>query len=98
MAQKKYDLAVKIESYTDRQGQQKNRYQNIGAVIEGDRGPYLLLDRHFNPAGIPNPENRPNVIVSMFEPRDPGQQGQGQRQQQPQRQSSGFGDDYIPFD
>ena len=91
MATKKYDLAVKVDTYTDRNGEQKNRYQNVGAVIEGERGPYLLLDRYFNPAGVPNPDNRPNVIVSMFEPRD---RDGGPAKTDP---APAGGNDHIPF-
>lgn len=70
MSRKIYDLAVKVDTYT-KNGEEKNRYQNIGAVLEkDDGGKFILLDRYFNPAGVPNPENRPNVIVSMFPPRD----------------------------
>ena len=68
MATKKYDLAVKVGSY-EKNGQTKNRYVNVGALIEGERGPYLLMDRYFNAAGIPNPDNRANVIISLFEPK-----------------------------
>jgi len=64
---KKYDLCVKVGEYTDKQGKPKGRYENVGAVIEGDKGPYLILKRTFNPAGVPNPENRDTVIVSCFD-------------------------------
>jgi hypothetical protein len=84
---KKYDLAVKVGTY-EKNGETKNRYQNVGAVIEGERGPYILLDRHFNPAGIANPDNRSNVIISMFEPRDNSGGGRGG--------DGGFKDD-VPF-
>jgi hypothetical protein len=54
-------------------------------VLEGQSGPYLLLDRTFNPAGVPNPDNRSNLIVSLFEPREKqqGQQHQAVRQRAP---------------
>mgnify|MGYP000739297464 CR=1 FL=1 len=88
-----FDLAVVVGEYTDRNGQPKKRYQNVGAVMQGQNGgQYLLLDRHFNPAGIPNPENRGNVIVSCFEPRQQGQQPppqQGYGQQPPPQQGYG---------
>lgn len=68
MSQKIYDLAVKVGEYQDREsGQTKGKYQNIGAIIQkNDGGRFMLLDRFFNPAGIPNPENRTNIIVSLF--------------------------------
>lgn len=68
MSKKRYDLAVKTGTYM-KDGEEKNRYQNIGAVFQGDNGFYMVLDRTFNPAGVPNPDNRDGVIVSMFEPR-----------------------------
>jgi len=83
---KKYDLAVKVGSY-QKDGETKNRYQNVGAVIDGERGPYILLERWFNPAGVPNPEDRSNVIISMFEPRDRNSGGGG---------GGGFNDN-VPF-
>lgn len=104
MAMKKlYDLAVKTSSYTDRNtGQEKGRYENVGAVMQGDDGnKFLMFKRTFNPAGVPNPESRDTLIVSMFAPRE--QQGQQNHQPpaRPQAESlpSG-GDPYsedIPF-
>lgn len=70
MATKKYDAAVKTGEYTDRNGEKKSRYENVGTVMMGDNGPYLILKRTFNPAGVPNPENRDSLVVSFFEPRE----------------------------
>ena len=101
MATKKYDLAVKVSSYTDRNGESKNRYENIGAVFQGDNGPYLVLKRSFNPAGVPFKEGSDSIIVSCFEPRE--RDGDGGQRQAPARQSapaSGGGmdmNDDIPF-
>lgn len=69
MAQKKYDLAVKTGSY-EKNGETKSRYQNIGAVFQGENGPYIVLNRFFNPAGVPFKEGSDSIIVSCFEPRD----------------------------
>lgn len=80
---KKYDLAVKTGEYTNKDGQKKNKYQNIGAVIEGENGPYILLDKTFNPAGIQDGKN--SVLISMFAVNN-----------QNQMPPNGFGDD-IPF-
>lgn len=66
---KKYDLAVKVGSYVDRDGKEKNRYQNVGVVLEGQYGPYILLNRWFNPAGVPADPNKDSIIVSLFKPR-----------------------------
>ena len=68
MATKKtYDLAVKVGTYS-KDGETKNRYHNIGSVmVKDDGGKFILLDRCFNIAGVPNPDNRDTVIVSLFE-------------------------------
>ncbi len=76
-ARKKYDLAVVTGTYTDNSGAQKNRYQNVGAVMEKeDGGTFIMLERWFNPAGVPNPDNRSNLLLSMFPPKDQQQQQQ----------------------
>ena len=88
---KKYDLTVKIGEYTTRDGQTKAKWHNVGAVMEKDDGSrFILLDRHFNPAGVPNPENRGNVLLSMFAPRD----NQGQQSPPPAPASD---PDDVPF-
>ena len=65
---KKYDLAVKVGSYTDREGNNKNRWENIGAIMHGDNGFYMMLKRTFNPAGVAGQNDRDSILVSMFEP------------------------------
>lgn len=60
------DLAVKVGSY-ERDGKTKNRYLNVGSKMEGDNGSFFLLNRTFNPAGVPNPDNRDSIILSVFE-------------------------------
>ncbi|MGL4752828.1 MAG: hypothetical protein ACRCXB_10535 [Aeromonadaceae bacterium] len=77
-AQKIKDLAVKVGSYTDGQGQEKGRYQNVGSLMRSDDGnEFVVLHRWFNPAGVPNPDNRDSVIISCFEPKQQQQQQQG---------------------
>ena len=76
MNRKKYDIVAKTGSYQNAQGETKNRYQNVGAVIQGDNGPYLMLAKWFNPAGVPDDRGGESVLLSLFEPRDPNQQGQ----------------------
>ena len=79
MPQKLRDLVVKTGTYTDGQGQEKACWQNIGALMKSDDGgEFVILHRWFNPAGIPNPDNRDSVLVSCFKPE---QQGQGRQQQ-----------------
>ena len=85
-----YDLAVKTGSY-EKDGQTKGRYQHVGKVMEdNDGGKFIIMNRTFNPAGVPNPEGRDTVIISCFTSKPfapPAQQpaaGQGM-------------DDEIPF-
>jgi len=91
---KKYDLAVKTGSYQDNQGQTKNRYQNIGAVMQGDNGPFLLLDPLINLAAVPREPGKDRVMVSCFEPNKDAQQP---RAAAPQRSQPAMADDDIPF-
>lgn len=74
MAHKISDLAVKTGEYVDQQGQTKGRYENVGSLMQGDNGMFLILKRTFNPAGVPNPESKDSVIVSCFEKQEQGQQ------------------------
>lgn len=53
------DLAVKVGD--------KN-WVNIGCIVEkDDGGKFMIMNRTFNPAGVPNPDNRDTLIVSMFD-------------------------------
>ena len=71
---KKYDLVVKVGEYTDGQGQTKGRFKNVGVMMEGQNGPYILLDRTFNPAGVGGNDGRESIIVSLYEPKQDGNQ------------------------
>ena len=107
-ARKLYDLAVKVSEYQDNQGNKKGRWQNVGAVMQGDDGgKFIMLAKWFNPAGVPDFSGRggESLLLSMFEPKDQnGQQqgggGQQQRQAPPQRsappQQNQY-DDETPF-
>lgn len=65
------DLAVKTGTYTGADGRDKGRYENVGHVLQDDSGAKLYcLKRTFSPAGVPNPDNRDTVILSVFEPRE----------------------------
>jgi hypothetical protein len=100
-----YDLAVKTGSYTNQSGEQKNRYQNVGAVFEkDDGGRFISLAKWFNPAGVVDERGGESILLSMFEPRDKQQQSQiGQTKHQPQaqqpsaQQQAQLDDDDIPF-
>jgi len=84
------DLAVKTGTY-QKDGQTKNRYMNVGIVMRGDDGnEFILLERTFNPAGVPNPDGKSTVLISMFDVKD------GQAKQEPVAQSVDDVDS-IPF-
>lgn len=73
MTHKLYDLAVKTGSYT-KNSEEKGRYENIGSVMQSDKGQFLILKRTFNPAGVPNPDDKDSILVSCFEPKESQQQ------------------------
>lgn len=76
MAKKLYDLAVKTGTY-QKNGETKGRYQNVGAVMQGDDGgKFIFLSAWFNPAGVDRRDGSESILLSMFEPRDPNQSGQ----------------------
>ncbi len=84
---KLYDLCAKTGDYTDREGNIKATWQNVGVVMEGEQGKkFVLLERWFNPAGIANPDNRSNVLLSMFPPKE-----------KPAPSGADQGDDPPPF-
>lgn len=64
---KTHDLVVKTGEY-EVNGEKKNRYMNIGAMMTSEKGPYILIDKTFNPAGIQDGKNR--ILVSIFEVRE----------------------------
>lgn len=86
--QKLYDVVVKTGEYQSN-GETKGRYENIGTMMQGDNGPFLILKRTFNPAGVPNPDNKDSVIVSLFEPQQQNNQ-QGQQQNNQQNNQGGY--------
>ena len=68
---KTHDLAVKTGSYTDAQGNDKGRYLNVGLILTNEKNEkMMLLNRTFNPAGVPNPDGKDTVIISRFEVKD----------------------------
>lgn len=106
-ATKVKDIAVKTGEY-QKDGQTKGRYENIGSIFKSDDGgTFLLMKRTFNPAGVPNPDNRDTVLISVFDLKDSegGQRSgggatlrnnEGPRQAAQTRQSDVANDD-IPF-
>ena len=69
MSTKKYDVVCKTGSYQTPDGKTKNNYVNVGTILENEGREFMVMNRHFNPAGLPNPDNRATIILSFFEPK-----------------------------
>lgn len=71
MIDKKYDIKVKVGSYT-KAGQTKAVYKTIGTILPGDNGhPFMLLDAAYlsmQLLALANPDNKDKIVCSMFEP------------------------------
>lgn len=93
MTHKLQDIAVKTGEYTNAQGEVKGRYENIGSLMQGNEGQFLILKRTFNIAGVPNPDNKDSIIASLFDPKQQNNQGQQQNNKQ---QQSGYGQQNTP--
>ena len=90
MATKKYDIAVKVGEYTAKDGSQKGRWQNVGVMMEGDNGPFLMLAKWFNPAGVMDTRGGESILLSLFEPKQyENGDGQGKQREQAAVRSSG---------
>lgn len=97
MATKKlYDLAVKTGTFTDKNGEEKGRWENVGSVLEMEEGAkMILLKRSFNPAGVPFKAGSDQIALSMFSP-DKDKVKEQKSRQIDREDESAFGDD-IPF-
>lgn len=88
-------LTAKVEEY-QKDGQTKGKYIEIGVLMDGQNGEYLLLDPSISLAGVLAKQNalaatkcqpqRSSVMVSVFE-NSQQQQGWGQPQQPAMQQS-----------
>lgn len=89
------DLAVKVSSYTDRNGQEKGRWKNVGAVLKNEKGEtMIMLDRSFNPAGVPFKDGSDQIAISVFDLRDDDRQAAPAPAPAPAPSAA---DDDIPF-
>lgn len=71
MAIKTHDLKVKTGEYTNSAGEKKGRYITVGRIMQADDGKeYIMLDKTFNPAGVPDLSGRggDSILISKFEP------------------------------
>ena len=95
------DIVVKNGSYTDREGNEKKRYVNIGHLHEGQHGKYITLDAHVNLAGFERKDGDTRVFANLYKKKDRqqegGQQEGGRRQAPAPEPSTGDFDDDIPF-
>jgi hypothetical protein len=67
---KTHDLAVKTGEY-QKDGKAKARYLNVGMVMrKDDGGEIILLNRTFNPAGVPVEDGKDSIVISKFEVKD----------------------------
>ena len=57
-------IYLTVNARHEKDGQTKNKYQNVGVIMEGEKGPFILLNKTFNPAGIQ--DGKESVIISMF--------------------------------
>lgn len=94
MAYKKIkELAVGVRKYTANDGTEKTQWENIGAIFKNEEGKsFLSIKRTFNPAGVPNPDGKDSIIVSMFDPKD-----KDEAQAAPAKPAAPAVDDDIPF-
>ena len=84
------EISCIVGQYTNAQGEQKNRYQRIGSVINTKNGEMLKLDV------IPLREGGWDGWAYMNEPR-PKDDRQAAPQQRSQSYNDGYPDDDIPF-
>ena len=63
---KKYDLCVRM-SYTDKNGDTKTSWENVGMMMVNGNSSYILIKPWVNFAGFPRDEGRSHIIVSVFE-------------------------------
>lgn len=96
------DIVVATGSYTDSTGQEKKRWTNLGAMMENENGPYLLLDPTVSLPGLLMKQR----LLNQKEGKTPGEsilasvfyeEGRGPQKQAPAKQESQFSDDDIPF-
>ena len=65
--QKKYDIVATVGTYT-KNGEIKKKYKNVGVVMVKEGDPFILLDKTFNPAGMPG--DKDTVLLSLFTPKE----------------------------
>lgn len=70
MSRKTHDLCIAVGKYTTAAGESKTQYRRIGALMEGDNGPFILLNAEVLAMplfALANRERRDSVILSLFD-------------------------------
>ena len=63
-------MSVKIGEYTNKQGETKGKYLEIGEIRMGEKGPYFVWRAHCIPMEIQylaNKERKADILCSMWE-------------------------------
>lgn len=67
---KLYDVSVKTGTYL-KDGQVKNKYETVGAIMESKNGgKFMLLKASFNPAAIQRKDGDDNILLSLYPPKE----------------------------
>lgn len=87
------NIAAKVGTYTDREGNQKGEYENIGQLHEGKDGGYFIL---LNATALTmqlnmltNKERKKSVMFSVFEDE--------KKERAPKQQEAPAPDEDLPF-
>jgi hypothetical protein len=78
MAKRVYDLAVRVGEY-QKNGETKGRFVSVGSMMVGDDGGhFIMLNRTFNPAGVPPKDlSSDSVLIGCYPPKPKGENGGG---------------------
>lgn len=63
------DVAVVVGSYK-KDGEDKFKWKTVGQLIESNGKQYVMLDKTFNPAGVPTREGSDQITLSFFYDKD----------------------------
>lgn len=66
------DLWVVTGTY-EKNGETKKQWKTVGALMENDKGQFIMLDRTFNPAGVHVEDGRGSIMISLFDPKEQGE-------------------------
>lgn len=91
---KLYDVAVVVGTY-QQNGKEKFKWKTVGAMIEGKGGKqYIMLDRTFNPAGVPD-LGSDQIVMSLFTPK--GSESSSRKPSGYKAPDVEYGEDDEPF-